>query len=335
MSNFRFVLGLSIPCLLSCVATSLALSPGSSIAAEPTYPCKPVRIIFPGAAGTSGEVRTRALAERLTARLGQAFYVEAKPGAGTTIGTLLAANAAPDGYTLLATFTPAFPVGPVVYKTAGYDPIQSFTPIGMFSRGSPFLIVPPTSPAKTLKEFVDLAKAKPRSLNVAHGGLGGAQHLPTELFCRAAGIQFLYVPYKGESLALPDLLGGRIDAMFAYTAMTVPQVKSGAVRALAVAGTKRNPALPEVPTFAEAGYPAFHYAATMLLLGPQGLPKHIVALLNREIASILKEPEVLAMYEAVGSEPVSGSPEDAAALIKREIDLTGSLVKELGISMDQ
>jgi tripartite-type tricarboxylate transporter receptor subunit TctC len=216
-----------------------------------------------------------------------------------------------------------------------YDPATSFTPIAMFSRGSPFLIVHPSVPAKTLKEFVALAKTKPGALSIANGGVGGANHLPAELFFRAAGIQLLQVPYKSEALALPDLLGGQVSAMFAYTAMAVPQIRAGKVRALAVAGAQRNAALPEVPTVAESGYPGFQFAATMLLLGPPGLSKEIVTQLNREVAAVLREPDVRATYESSGAEPVSGSPQEVAALIKREAEIDGALVRDLGISLEQ
>ncbi len=303
-------------------------------AAEPNYPAKPVRIVCPAVAGSSADVRTRLLAERLSARLGQRFVVENKPGAGATLGTVLVADAKPDGYTLLATFTPNFPIGPVLYRAARYDPVTSFTPIAMFSRASPFLIVHPSFPGRTLEEFVALAKSKPGALIVAHSGLAGPAHLPAELFRRAAGIDVLYVPYKSEALALPDLIGGQISAMFAYTAMAVPQIKAGNVRALAVAGAHRNGAVPNVPTFAESGYPAVEFHGTMLLLGPAGLRKELVTLLNSEVASILIEPNVRASYESTGAEPVSGSPEQVAELIKRELSTNGVLVKELAISLE-
>jgi tripartite-type tricarboxylate transporter receptor subunit TctC len=244
-------------------------------------------------------------------------------------------EAKPDGYTLLATFTPAFPVGPVLYKSIKYDPITSFTPIAFISRGSPFLIVHPSLPAQTLKEFVALAKTKPSALSIANGGVGGTNHLPAELFVRAAGIQLLQVPYKGESLALQDLLGGQVSAMFAYVTLAVPQIQAGKVRALAVAGAQRNDALPDVPTVAESGYPGFQFAATLFLLGPAGLSKDIVTLLNREVAAVLREPDVRASYEAAGAERVFGSPQELAALIKRETEINTALVRDLGISLEQ
>ena len=321
--------------ILSSAAAVLLMVPRAVVSAEPGYPTKPIRIICAGAAGSSGDVRTRLLADRLSARLGQRVVVENKPGGGTTLASAAVLDAKADGYTLLSTFTPAFPVGPILYKSVKYDPGASFTPIAFLSRGSPFLIVHPSVPANTLEEFVALAKAKPRTLSIAHGGVGGTNHLPAELFMRAAGIELLQVPYKSEGFALPDLLGGQVSAMFAYVTMAVPQIKGGKVRALAVAGAHRNPALPAVPTVAESGYPGFQFSATLLLLGPAGLSSEIVTLLNREVAAVLQEPNVRASYEASGAERLFGSPQEVGALIREEADIEGALIRELGISLEQ
>lgn len=321
--------------MLSSATAVLLMVPAAPVLAEQSYPTRPVRIICASAAGGSADVRTRVLADKLSERLGQRFVVENKPGAGTTLASTVVSEAKPDGYTLLATFTPAFPVGPVLYKSIKYDPITSFTPIAFVSRGSPFLIVHPSVPAKTLKEFVALAKSKPGGLSIANGGVGGPGHLPAELFARAAGIHLLQVPYKGESLALPDLLGGQVSAMIAYASMAVPQIQGGKVRALAVTGAQRNTALPDVPTVSESGYPGFQFSATLFLLGPSGLSKDIVTLLNREVAAVLREPDVRAGYDSSGVEPVFGSPQELAALIKQETERDTVLVRELGISLEQ
>lgn len=321
--------------MLSSALAVVLMAPPASLPAESGYPTKPVRIIFAGAAGSSGDVRTRILADKLSARLGQRFTVENKPGAGTTLASAVVLEAKPDGYTLLSTYTPAFPVGPKLFKSIQYDPVTSFTPIAFISRGSPFLIVHPSVPANTLKEFVALAKTNPGALSIAHGGVGGTNHLPTELFFRAAGIRVLLVPYKSESLALPDLLGGQVSAMFAYVTMAVPQIRAGKVRALAVAGAQRNAALLDVPTVAESGYPGFRFSATLLLLGPAELSKDIVTLLNREVAAVLREPDVRAGYESSGAELVFGSPQEVAALIKQETEIDSALVRDLGISPEQ
>lgn len=322
--------------MFAALACAVAvLHGGNGHAAAPAYPAQTVRIIFPASAGSTGDARTRVLAERLSARLGQRFIVENRPGAGTTTGTVAVMGAKPDGYTLLATFTPAFPVGPMLYKGAAYDPLKSFTPITMFSSGAPFLVVNPSVAAGSLKEFVQLAKERPGAVTMGHGGIGGANHLPAELFRRAAGLDILFVPYKGETPAMADVIGGQIDGMFAYTALAVPMIQSGKVRALAVAARERNPSMPKVPTVAESGYPGFEFHGIMLLLGPAGMPREIVDLLNRQVREILQEPAVRATYQSSGADPVSGTPEETAALIKKELEINGGIVSEFGLTLEQ
>ena len=298
------------------------------------YPEKPVRIIVPLSAGSSGDVRVRLLAEKLSARLGQRFVIENKPGAGLTLGTMLVANSKPDGYTLLATFTPSFTVAPFVYKNATYDPQKSFTPVASFARASPLFAVHPAVPAKTIKEFVALAQSQPGTLTVGHSGVGAGIHLPSELFRRAAKIDFIYVPYKSESLAFPDLVGGQISAMFVYTGGGVPLITAGKIRALAVAAATRNSAVPNVPTFIEEGYPSVEFYVHGLLLGPTGMPKDVALALHRELATIMKEPDVVRSYESTGAEPFVGSAEEAMALIQHELDTSAALVKELGVTLE-
>jgi tripartite-type tricarboxylate transporter receptor subunit TctC len=307
------------------------VNPAFTASAEDIYPSKPVRIIYPSGAGTSGDARTRLLAEKLSARLGQRFVVENKPGAATTLGTKLVANAKPDGYVLLATFTPAFPLGPVLYKDAGYDPVASFEPIAMFAQGSPFLVVHPSVQANTVKELVALAKAKPGSVTFAHAGVGNATHLPAELFRRAAGIDLLYVPYKSEADAVLDVLSGQVSGGFFYTAVAVPQIKAGKLRGLAVARPERNPALPEVPTIAEAGYPGCEFHGTVLLLGPAGLPDKVASLLNKEVAAIMQDDTVRSIYASTGADPVYGTLDQVRALLARETEFDLALVKALNL----
>jgi tripartite-type tricarboxylate transporter receptor subunit TctC len=315
------------------IAALLVLLPSTPAAfAEDAYPSRPVRIIFPSTAGGSGDVRTRLVAERLSARLGQRFIVENKPGAGTTVGTRAAAAAKPDGYVLLATYTPALPVGPLVYKEAGYDPVTSFTPIAMFAAGSPFLVVHPSVSARTVKELVALAQAKPGSVTFGHAGLGSSTHLPAELFRQNAGIDLLFVSYKSEADALVDVLSGQVLAGFFYSAITVPQIKAGKVRALAVARPERNPAVPDVPTMTEAGYPGCEFIGTTYLFGPTGVPEKVVAVLNKEIAAIMQEPAVRSQYAATGGDPVYGTLEEVRSRLTREIELNVSLAKALDLT---
>jgi len=317
---------------MRCTLAALVLVSSTAASfAEDAYPSKPVRIVYPSMAGTSGDARTRLVAEKLSARLGQRFVVENKPGAATTLGTKVVASAKADGYVLLATFTPAFPLGPLLYRDAGYDPVTSFTPIAMFASGSPFLVVHPSVPAKTVKELVALAKAKPGTITFAHAGLGNATHLPAELFRQHAGVDLLYVAYKSEADALVDVLGGQVSAGFFYTAVAVPQIKAGKVRALAVARSERNPAAPDVPTMAEAGYPGCEFRGTVYLLGPAGVPEKVVAVLNKEISAIMQEPDVRSQYATTGADPVYGSLEEVRSRLGRETELNVSLIKALNI----
>lgn len=183
--------------------------------------------------------------------------------------------------------------------------------------------------------MVRLAKDRPGTLALGHGGLGGANHLPAEMFRRAADLDFLYVGYKGETQAMADVLGDQISGMFAYTAIAVPYIKAGKVRALAVASKERNPSMPNVPTFAESGFPGFEFHGIMLLLAPAGTQREVVDLLNREVQAILREPAVRTTYLNSGADPISGSPEDAAAVIRREMEMSGTIVRELGLKFEQ
>jgi tripartite-type tricarboxylate transporter receptor subunit TctC len=302
--------------------------------ADLDYPVRPVRIIYPSAAGTSGDARTRLIADRLSTRLKQRFIVEDKPGAVTTIGTAQVARSVADGYTLLATFTPTFPISHLLNKSAGYDPLRSFTPIALFGRGSPFLVATPAFPARSVKDLVVLAKSKPGTVTAAHAGPGSANHLPAELFRRRAGIEFLYVPYKSEANGITDLIGGQVSVMFAYAPLAVPQIKEGKVLPLAYAGPSRNKAVPDVPTISESGYPEFEFHGGMLLMGPAGMPQGIVEVLNWEVTAIMQEPDVRSAFEATGSDPIAGSPEEVAALLRRETKMNGDIITELGITLE-
>lgn len=300
--------------------------------AQTPYPATTVHIVYAGSAGSTGDVRARLLAEKLSQRLNQKFVVDNKPGAGATLAAMLVHGAKPDGYTLLASFTPNFAIGPQLYRDAQYDPLKSFTPIAIFSRGSPFLVTSPSNPAKSATEFAAAAKSAPKSVSFAHGGLAGSNHLPAEIWQQRAAVEILHVPYKSEALALPDILAGRVTAMFMYSALAVPQIKSGALKTFGYAGAKRNSSLPEVPTIAESGFPGFEFYASMILLGPQGLPADVVSVLSREVRAVLDDPEVRASYALSGSDPMYGSPDQLRALIAGEMKVNGALITKLGLA---
>lgn len=317
------------------VALALALCGSGPLAwAEEKYPSRPVRIVVPVSAGSSADARVRLLAEKLSARLQQRFVVENKPGAGATLGTALVAAAKPDGYTLLVNFTPSYTVGPIVYKNAGYDAVKSFTPICTLLRAAPIFAVHPGVPAQSFKEFLALVQASPASMTVAHTGAASGTHLPAEILRRATKSEFNYVTYKSESLAFPDLVGGQVSSMFVYTGAGVPLIKAGKLRALAVAGTTRNPALPDVPTFKEVGLPAVEFHVYGLLLAPAGTPANVIDTLYGALREIVKEPDVIQSYETTGAELLFGSADEARALIQRELGTSAAIVKDLGITME-
>lgn len=320
--------------MLVTIAAVAACCLAPSVFAEDNYPSRPVHLVVPVSAGSSADARVRLFAEKLSARLGQRFIVDNKPGAAGTIGTASVAAAKPDGYTLLVNFTPTYTVGPMVYKGAGYDAVKSFTPICAFLRASPIFVVHPSVPARSVIEFLALAKAKPASATLAHTGLASAAHLPAELLRRTTKTEFNYVGYKSESLAFPDLIGGQVASMFVYTAAGVPLIRSGKLRALAVASAKRNAALPDVPTFKEEGFPSVEFNVYGFMFAPTGTPANVTDTIYKAMREILKEPDVIKSYETTGAELIFGSGGDALVLIERELATSAAIVKELGITLE-
>lgn len=296
------------------------------------YPQTTVRLVVPFSAGSSPDVRGRALAERLAAELGQRVIIENRPGAGTTLGTTAVAEARPDGYTLLLTLSPALQTGPMLYRSARYDALASFTPIGSVSRAAPFLLVQAAHPAQTVRELVELSKSTPGGLAVAYAGPGGVTHLPSELLRQAAGAQFLYVPYKCYVDSLSDLVGQRIGAAHYYGPLAVPQVRARRLRALAYAGAQRNTALPEVPTYAEAGYPGVEFQVLLMLLGPAGMPAAIVERLSQALRKATQDAGLQAQFEQSGSQAVFGTAEQTQAAIRRDAATAGRLITQLRLT---
>lgn len=283
------------------------------------WPQKPVHVIIPSVAGSALDTTARLIGGKVAARLHQPFLVHNQPGAGATLATNFVAAAAPDGHTLLMTVTPIFPLGPLLFKSARYDAVTSFAPIATIGRASPFLVIHPGSPAMTIGEWVRLAASRPGELSIATGSPGGPTHLPTALFERASGARLLHVQYKDPAQALPEVIGGQVDAMFGYAVNVVPSIKNGRLRALAYAGARRNNALPDVPTFAESGLAGCEFNVDVILLGPAGLPDGIVTLLNREVALALQDAEVVALNQSVGGELVIATPAEVASTITREL----------------
>lgn len=294
------------------------------------YPKSIVRIVYPGPAGNAGDIRIRRLAEALSSRLGARFVVDNRPGAAGAIAAAFVARAPADGHTLLAVIN-NFVTTPSVMKNPGYDPLRDFTPVGSLLVASPILVVNATSPVRSIQEFMNLAKARPEAVSLAHGGLGGSNHMPAVMFEHAAGLEVLHVAYKGEAPALVDVIGGQVTGIFSYLPILLPQIQAGKLRPLAVTMSKRNPALPDVPTLAESGLAGFEYHTWLGLVAPTGTPRSAIDILNREIRSIMNSPEMSEDVRSVGSEVYAVSPDEFGAVIRRDADRYGKQLRKLGI----
>jgi tripartite-type tricarboxylate transporter receptor subunit TctC len=277
-------------------------------ASAQTYPDHPIRIIVPTPAGGPVDVMARLIASSLSSELKQNVVVENKPGAGNTLGSRFAAEATPDGYTLMVSAASGLIISPMLYKTAGYD-ASSFTPIALTTDTPQLLVINPTLPFKTVAELVAYAKANPGKLNYSTGGSGTIPHLAAELFKRATGTNIVHVPYKGGGPALTGIVAGEVQMTFDPVATSLPLIKDGKLRALAIAGPQRSAALPDLPTMAESGYPTVLVGAWTALLAPKGTPPAIVARLNAAANAALASEAVRGTLTRLGAEPRGGSPQ--------------------------
>jgi tripartite-type tricarboxylate transporter receptor subunit TctC len=298
------------------------------------FPSKPLRIIVPFAPGGATDVLARMISGKLGEALGQQVVVENKPGAGGAIGAEAGARAAPDGYTLTLAAAGFMAVNPAVYPKLSYDPVRDFAPLCLLVKAPLLLVVNPSVPARNVKELVDWARANPGRLTIGHGGPGTAQHLGGELFTNVAGIQAVHIPYKGSAPATTDLLAGVFDAQFDNMVTLIPHVKSGKLRALGVSSPKRAPALPEVPTIAEAALPGFETGTWYGLVAPAAVPAPILDRLNREVVRIVAMPEITDKMTAMGLVPAAGPAPQFGEFIRSEIAQYARVVKAANIRLD-
>ncbi len=307
----------------------IALGTESPVAGAQAYPVKPIRLIVPLAPGGGGDLVSRLLASRLAEHLGQTVIVDNRPGGSTIIGTELVARAQPDGYTLLMA-TSSHGINPSLYKLP-FDPIRDFTGISFFATSPMMLTVHPSVPGTTVKELIALAQSRPGKLNFGSSGTASIVHLAGELLNTSANIKTIHIPYKGTGPALADLLGGQIDMMFASPVPTLPHVKSGKLRAIAMASLQRSPAIPELPTLSESGLPGFEAATYYIVLGPANLPAPIVSRLSSEITRVARQTDVRERLVLEGATVMGGTPQDAIAHIELEIVRWAKVVKAAGI----
>jgi tripartite-type tricarboxylate transporter receptor subunit TctC len=299
------------------------------------YPAKPVRLVVPYPAGGGTDFYARTVGAQLSAQLGQPVVVDNRPGAATIIGAEAVAKSPGDGYTLLLGDTATFAVNPSLYKKLPYDPSKDLAPVTMTGRFALLLVVNPAKlAAPTVGSLIEEAKRTPGKIDYASPGPGSPHHLAMEMFKQRTGVQFTHVPYKGAAPAIQDLLGGQVSLMFLDLAAGAPQVKSGKLKALAVASDKRIAALPDMPTVSEAGVPGFEAWAWQVLAVPASTPRDIVARLNAEFRKAIAMPELRQKLVDAGIDPLQSSPEDASAYIRSETVKWAAVISQGKISVE-
>jgi tripartite-type tricarboxylate transporter receptor subunit TctC len=310
--------------------TAVVLAAFSAAALAQGFPSKPITTVVGFEPGGGTDTTARIVGPALGELLGQQVVVENRAGAGGNIAVDYVAKAAPDGYTIVLANVGALAVNPHILKTP-YDPLRDLTPISMAAVFANVLVVQPELPAKSVADYVKLAREKPGTLTYASSGIGGAGHLAGELLRMMAKIDIVHVPYKGGGPAMQGFLGHQVDSFFATPISSISQIKSGKARPIATTGSKRAALMPDVPTVAESGYAGYEALNWYGYLGPARMPKEVVARLNRDIAKALANPQVVAAMQKTGVEPQSSSPEEFARYIEREYNTWGKVVKEAGI----
>jgi tripartite-type tricarboxylate transporter receptor subunit TctC len=302
--------------------------------AQQSYPNKPIKMIAPYPPGGGVDTVARLVAERLSVRIGQTIAVENRPGAGATIGADALAKSPADGYTMMLGSITDYAIAPHVHKNLGFDMKRDFIPVVEVAFGTVGLVVYADLPVKNLQELIAFAKANPGQLSYASSGVGGSQHLNAEMFKQMAGVDLVHVPYKGTTQFLPDLMSGRVQMSVDSMPAHLPHIKSGKVRALAVATRTRVPMLPDVPTMAEAGLPGYETATNYTVFVPTGTPADIVALLNRETNAVLQQADVKEKLLTLGIITIGGTTESAQARVPAELTKWANVIKNGNIKLN-
>jgi tripartite-type tricarboxylate transporter receptor subunit TctC len=318
---------------LSCVAAALVLTAAGAAHAQ-EYPTKPVRLLIPWAAGGSTDSIGRILAQRLNEYTGQPWIIDNRAGATGTIGHALAAKAPPDGYTLLLGTNSTFAIAPHLYKNLPYDNEKAFAPISLVAISPQILSVHPSLPAKTVKDLVTLAKARPGQIPFSTAGVGATSHMATELLMNMAGIRMTHVPYKGGGPSAQALISGETAVSFVDVITALPQAQAGRLRPIATSTAKRTALMPELPTIAESGLPGFESVTSFGMFAPAGAAREVIARVHRELTKALGTADVRDKLRAQGIDPVGSTPEDLVAHQKQEIEKWGRVIREQGIKFE-
>ena len=315
-------------------AIAITLSTVQSVGAQAVkYPDKPIRIVVAYTPAGATDILARTIGQKMNEAWGQPVITDNRPGANGNIGTEYAAKATPDGYTLLMVTAGTHGINPGLYRKLGFDAVKDFAPVSLVAMVPNIFVINNAVPAKDLKEFIAYLKANPGKFNYGSPGNGSTAHLSMELFKTMTGTSMQHIPYKGSAGVLADVIGGQIIATMDNMPPYVPQVKAGKVRAIAVSTTHRSPAVPDVPTVAEAGVPGYDSGAWFGLVAPANTPKDIVDKLSRETARILKLPDVSARLADLGAEAVGGTPEQFAAHFKSEIAKWAKVIKDANVEL--
>jgi tripartite-type tricarboxylate transporter receptor subunit TctC len=313
-------------------APATAQQPASTSSGR-TYPSKPIRMISPFAPGGGNDILCRTIAQKLTESVKQQIIVENRPGANGIIGTEVAARSAPDGYTIVL-IPSGHAVNASLHRKLPYDSIKDFTPITLVGSSPLILAVHPSVPARNVKELAALAKARPEQLTYGSAGIGSSGHLGGALFETLTGTKMVHVPYKGMGIAVSDLMGGQVSLVFGTSLSVMPHVRSGRLRALATTGAQRSPALPDLPTVAEAGVPGYEASLWYGFVGPARMPPEIVRRLNAEIVAVLKSADVRERLASQGVEARPSTPEEFGRLLVSDLDRWAKVVKRAGIRLE-
>ncbi len=320
----------TFPWSLGCACLALSALAATHAAAQQPYPNRTVRYVVPYPPGGSTDPMARMVAARLTERWGQSVLVDNRPGGNTVIGMDFLAKSPPDGYTIGWAGAALFSTATLI-PNLPYDAIRDLTGVATIGRSRVVLVLHPSVPAKNLKELIAFAKARPGQLNFASSGLGTNTHLSGESFNIVAGTKIVHIPYKGSGPATTDLLGGRVEMSFQIPITVIPMIATGKLRPMAVTGETRLAAMPQVPTFAEAGLPGYGITGITAMVAPAKTPRAAIDRINTEMAAILAMPSTLEFLAKQGAEPFVSTPDETSAIIKQEIARYGSIIKAAGV----